>query len=1385
MKRESVPQKDDLLYKNYLLKIVDLFVTKDTMPKEVIKEDTIDGVKIYKKHTPQEIHIKTLQDLRKKFKQNFGTVNNYVIGANKVPIEVLKAVLIENLNFDANTIPNQGNLSDRQHLNKLISLSTQNIKTLSATYHIDLSRSDLEKTTRIRENILTLQSYLREGKFKKGYNPFFLYKDEWRQRFRTPFFPENHYVLKTGLFTTQTDGKHCNDLINKVENHKDYKKEYDPRAKNFVTRLKILMKLNDNLIKGHNEFITEQYRFSKDYYNKAAKNIQQLTKKMGMFACAISTNGDSKEEATITPSLSSAEEFRKSLDPANYGLISGYLFGKRPELFGDWTWHDFPTADGKKHMGRWEKGKTKGWPDSWEPIDIPKKIPKHYPYTATLFNRLKWRYDNRANLEVNSVQKLGWLNKRNTVEVTFHQKYNSFQNFLDFDDYKDLEKALLNLHDDIVSLIPHVMFFMIPICQGDLALAMGDFTNTAKYYAQVAREHLLRASLKTLARDSKPEAKGNLPWSWTKKILINLIGLDYPYLNKDCEVPFLLLRLGSLYLKWADQLYRVDQEPEVYRARELYKAVLRQYGFDPLPGAGLSPLPMKMVLRPSTIYDTNTRIASLGPQLLTKTSPEISATNITGQMPTLPSDSNPGRNEEIADSISEEAIRAKTIYDKLPEYSIELAKEISEMSTEAKFAWSPLIAAKISPVKFAQPDIYYGESFISVVIETLLPKINPAILAQQMRARIGITQIDAGLNYYGYSHNLVPILRYKPLIAAAKHFASLSKQAENDFLSYKDRAEKAELALIQVRSAVVIAAMRVQIESQRIIQAQDHILQAKIQVQQVNDAIKAKKAEIADSNSLCSQVGDCFSGMKDFFTGDVPSKATNYIKSDYSAAFGFEKAAAGTTAGLGVVGGMALFAIGATVTLSGMADSANKRVSELQKLEKQQLPMAMAALDARQKELAIAQLQKSVATFEALTAQEILRYSLLRTLNAELWTKMASAMKSVLYRYTDLASMTGWLAERALSYNQDRDIRFIRFDYFKSKRHGLLAADELTSDLTLLEKEYITGFQQTVPIKWTVSLARDFPLQFGQLKSSGKCEFMTRSTPLDLAYTGSYSHRIRAVEVAAILPVTEPIPRGVLSNPGISRVEGAKLNKWHYLVRPPDVFPLSEFSLKEDRVIYNLPGEALMPFEGSGIDTLWLLEFPAVANPTGLKNLADLCITFHIQAQFNLNKKVSLLQKWTKDSPLTLTRSLLFSAKQIFPESFKAFISGGDKDKLRFTITDKMLPVSEKDRKVTNVAIFIAGENLPEITGTLASEDPPKSAKFKTDGGLAHSNNVPPPAVIQAPKTALDKLCKGKPEQEWQLTIKAADNPKLKNRKDISDIVLGIEYTTQPTFSKD
>ncbi len=1306
VRTESLPQDDDIPYRDYLLVIFNSFVTAIQNPRsEFETEDQ------FRQRTRQQ----TLRSLREKFKQDFATTDSTLIGANRVPLEVVTAALVEDLGIAASAIRPQGsNVPDRQYLDTLIALANRTQQELSSAYRINLSRSDLEQTTRVHQNILTLQSHFRDGNVIDNRSPFFLYKDEWRLRFATPFFPENYYLFKTGLFSSQAVRNSADTLVRTVKGRQEFQQDTSS-FRDFVARLDTLLGVDGgdegvdrHLIEGHRQFLAEEYGVAKDHYVQAEEGIRALVRQMRIFLRGPFGEGaitilldDAPVAIRVLPGLAGkggAELFRTSLDP-------------NMQLFAQ----DKPAVT-----------------QHGNPFDIPNGVVPadgDFPFTSLLLTKLSERYDNRRTATVDSPSSLAALEARNVVT--------SIELPASLASYQALQDSVKKLHDDLVSLVPHVMFLLLPLCQGDVAAAAGDFVTAAHRYAQVMREHLLRASLTTDFPAPLP-ADGDLPWSWTGSTdFWQTDGRDYPYLTQNCEVPLLKLRLGALYLAWADQLYRSDQEPEVFRARELYKAVLRQYGVTPQLSAVIAPLPSQRVLAAPAASRTSGIMAA--PALI-------------------------------------EGISVRHP----PENTLAAATSISPTQVErtptSLAAWFPVVASGVSlsilgqPIAIVPPGGLNGGAGIP---PSFPMPVNPAILAQETRAQLGLTQIDAGLNYFGYSDDLVPILRYRTLALAAQCLAKLAKQAESDYLSFKEHAENAELGMIQARSAVAIAALRVQIESQRILEAEDFVIQATIQVQQVRDAIDAKQKEIDDHNSLCGEVNDFFGGIFDFFK-QTPDFAADYMKSDFKVAFGLETHEAGAAAGLGVVGGFALFGIASGVTLSGMADKANDRGKDLTRLQTQQLPMALAALDARTRELTIAQLQKGVAALEASLAQEILRYSALRTLNAEVWGQLAAAIRRVLRRYLDLGALTGWLAERALSYDQDRDIRLIRFDYFSLGTRGLLAADLLQSDLATLEEEYLVGFRQMLPIKWTISLARDFPLEFGQLKTSGRCTFMTSAAPLDLAYPGSFAHRVRSVEVGALVPVTEQIPRGLLRNAGVSRVEDEEVGEGHMLVRPPDVYPLSEFTLKDDMAIYGLPGESLMPFEGSGIDTLWELEMPPAANPGSLAALADISVTFRLNSRFSVARRNELAAIIP-----TISRSVLFAAKQSFSSQFQAFVSG--QASITFGVTPDLLPSAETNRQVRNVAVFFLGNNLPVIKGTLASTVQPAGARFITDGGLAHSNRVPEPAAssVQPPPSTLDPITVGIPDQNWILTVPNADNSTL-DRSAIREIIFGIEYTAQP-----
>ncbi|HEY9630851.1 MAG TPA: hypothetical protein V6C84_26440 [Coleofasciculaceae cyanobacterium] len=61
---------------------------------------------------------------------------------------------------------------------------------------------------------------------------------------------------------------------------------------------------------------------------------------------------------------------------------------------------------------------------------------------------------------------------------------------------------------------------------------------------------------------------------------------------------------------------------------------------------------------------------------------------------------------------------------------------------------------------------------------------NPALTTQINRAWIGFEQIKTGLNYYGFTKDYVPPVRYRVLREAAERFATSAKTAQTDYLNY-------------------------------------------------------------------------------------------------------------------------------------------------------------------------------------------------------------------------------------------------------------------------------------------------------------------------------------------------------------------------------------------------------------------------------------------------------------------------------------------------------------------------------------------------------------------------------------------------------------------------
>ena len=368
---------------------------------------------------------------------------------------------------------------------------------------------------------------------------------------------------------------------------------------------------------------------------------------------------------------------------------------------------------------------------------------------------------------------------------------------------------------------------------------------------------------------------------------------------------------------------------------------------------------------------------------------------------------------------------------------------------------------------------------------------------------------------------------------------------------------------------------------------------------------------------------------------------------------------------------------------------------------------------------------------------------------------------------SSFGARSAWLAERALAFDANRDIHIVGLNYVPTAMRGLTGADRLLLDLAELEANRLNGIRLTVPVKHTLSLARDFPLAFGQLKKTGRCGFHTDERGFQAAYPGTFAYRLRALTVAAH-DADGPPPRGVLRNLGastVSRDDGAAPK---LLVRFPDALPLSEFRLHQDMWVYGLPGEALLQFEGSGVETDWELEFPLAANPKGLRSLADVLITLDLNATYSQALSVK-----TAGLPLPpVARGIALAASVWDPKGLASLRAKTGPARIRFDLAKVALPLAEKGRTLANLALLAVGTTESVYPATLDAEVSGVQATFDFNHGIALSNAGP--LLGTAAPLSLNAMV-GRPlEQALVLELdRAGVGDELRA---LHDVVLWLEY---------
>lgn len=668
---------------------------------------------------------------------------------------------------------------------------------------------------------------------------------------------------------------------------------------------------------------------------------------------------------------------------------------------------------------------------------------------------------------------------------------------------------------------------------------------------------------------------------------------------------------------------------------------------------------------------------------------------------------------------------------------------------------------------------------------------NPRLTAQINRAHLGFDQINEGFNYYGFPKDYVPPVRYRVLREAALSFAASAKSTQNDYLNYMAKYEQAVLDEMTARSMVEKASYAIQIADEQVQIAQFSVGEAKKQVEGVKAQIAAKQKEIKDSESFFSQLGDFFSGMKDAAKGLGESALGSMTAGEGAAAAGggsmdwgsmykvisskggTSASAAGLTGGMAIMAGYGAFVYAGVTSMQSLEAAGNKRMAELKGLQEVALPAAEKMVEMKQKEAKIAGLHRNIAQAEYNLGQKMLAFYDYRFLSKAFWQQMSGFANRLMRRYLDIGGRTAWFAERALSFEIDKEIRVVSFDYFPKNLRGVTGADTLQLHLAEMEATRIFGLSQTIPVKQTFSLAKDFPIAYGQLKKHGACWFTTSETPLQLAYPGVFGYRIRCVSIGATYADDAFPHRGMLNNHGISMVSRNDGSS-HRLARYPDALPLSEFNMRGDMWVYELPGETLLPFEGSGIETAWQLSLSRLGDTTSLENLTDVLLTFDMRASYS----ATLDARHKAELPASLKKSVLISGRAQNPGEVTRFKKDGDLLTLTFRPALAANNSVEKMRTVSFLALMLSGVEQSPVAASMSADTDGLVANFDLTDGIALSNAGFLAGANGGVPLPLNDLTGISFDQNFTLTIDAGANVGVDFSK-MYDAQLFVEYEAQ------
>lgn len=920
------------------------------------------------------------------------------------------------------------------------------------------------------------------------------------------------------------------------------------------------------------------------------------------------------------------------ISPAT-GAVSDLAFFLPPEPSIDWR---SPVGYlNKAYMGR-----------QWEPLEtLPTKISIDY-------------YENDWIIEPHVVGKepydaLGpkWW------EAAYGLWYGQGDNRLD-------REEAGQLLDGFPMLFCHQYFFLLPVCLGDVANALGQFGEASQWYHLVYDERE--------------------PWAHRKV---------YYYLNDVVEWEMMRLRIAQNYVEWADFLFNQNTEESVHEAGIRYgqalrtletegcceqeqqlSMVMRDTGQDLLFDTALNASAASQIYhtmielanKPGKYDQVHTLITEMQQITASTETAEAKAKQITdllaGQVPAMKSQP----------PLSAIVGREKT----LPERLIDIEKRHPEVldDIETNIRTYEALTRHLRAKQVANPQLISDTP--APMAETLPSNPQPAESAQSSSAVIATDSIlsvpyrvykDQSLRemyekigpLVGLPDNLIPEYPFGPepvdpslfkktLPAWVKNELCVPQNLVLDALTrraclgiyYIDYCFNSlgfpqdDLSTYRFGYLVSIAKNFAQMAlaaEKDFIQFKEQFEKDTFELMNASQAVAISHAAVQLAllkiNEALDQVATTNLGIERVNAQiTLTQQRIDELGSDWSI-FGIVLGA--------VAAGAGAAAAGASNYMAGIEENEENLRMQLQLLKTVEYNAArqnlVNAIDAERS----ASWQAHITELEAKFAAEKAKFLATEFFNPQLWSFLAREVKKNYRTYMTYGTIAAWLAQKALEFERGVELRrrfaasgpdesgsglnIIRFDYFQPSLQGLLGADSLLRDIATLENEKFLNEERKKRITKVISLASTRPFIFAKFLETGVLPFATTLNEFDLDYPGHYQRRIRNMRLNLFALVGQEGIKATLTCSGTSQVvvkefveeDGQPTPKFveKALRRPHESIALTNPQGGGIGQIPLIPKEEMFnPFEGQGVATQWIFEMPKHANKIDYNTITDIQI---------------------------------------------------------------------------------------------------------------------------------------------------------------------------------